>query len=262
MIAAFLRGDISDYMDALIMVERLGAMIAEYSGTLVDTDQDYFTPRSTHVSEAILSQAEQRALKRVLMRFHSNISRLRICRFDIFRRTAYDADLAMRAFSNWTDGLGFYEMVSRRDDSAFVKQQAAIYLSKKHRYREAFQWIDSALLQSRNRIFSIRNSHAIILFQANINQDPEDPTVRDTLTRSMDILRQCYSDDKRKLFHAITYADQALRLSEVYDKDSGVHDHLIRADQWLGEEERRSPWNRDVRRFRRRVKSVLLGGVP
>lgn len=65
-----------------------------------------------------------------------------------------------------------------------------------------------------NKHFSIRNSHAIILFDANYNVDSTDAERQ--LDASMDILSQCINSDLRTTFHAKTYADQAVRYYNKY----------------------------------------------
>jgi len=251
-VSAFLRGYISTYTDVYRMIERLGSIISEYFGNLVENEQDYYTPRSVVVSEAIMKQVQPEAFKRVLLRFHDQVSPLRICRFDIFKRSAFDRRFAEKAFSNWQDGKDFYEKVYQRDGSPYLLQQGALYLLTQHRFTEAFNWIDEALLQSGNKVASIRNSHAVILFDANFEKQETDGTVRRTLDQSMQILAECYNYDKRKTYHVIQYADQALKYDRLY-RDDKSREYLQTADKWLIEEERNSPWNREVKRYRRLV---------
>ncbi|MDG3004303.1 SIR2 family protein [Paludisphaera mucosa] len=252
-IAAFLRDVLSDYMEAYTWLEQLGTLISEDVGPLLDPPQDYFTPRSSLVSEAIFQQLPPKSLKRVLLKFHRNVSIVKICRYDIFRRKAFDADIAYRAFSNWEEGIEFYELAYKRDGSYFTKQQGALYLSKKKRFPEAFRLIDEAISMSRGRIFSIRNTHAMLLFQANILQDHDDKTVRATLCRSMEILNECHTQDRRKLYHAIVFGKQAVEFHNVYSDDISKS-YLELADKWLTEEVRRSPWNYDVRHVHNNVR--------
>lgn len=258
MVAAFLRDEISDYQEAYTWLDQLGSLISEDVGPLVDLSQDYFTPRSNLVSEAIFQQISPKALKRMLSKFHKNVSTIRICRYDIFRRNAFDADIAIRAFPIWEEGLDFYNLAYKRDSSYFTKQQGALYLSKKRRFPEAFRLIDEAISQSQGRIFSIRNTHAMLLFQANILQNPDDVTVRATLCRSMEILKECYTRDRRKLYHAIVFGKQAVEFHNIYADDVS-RNYSILAQRWLAEEERRSPWNYDVRNIHRKLQTLLNG---
>jgi len=254
---AFCRGLIEDYKDIYLIFDRLGALVADYSGPFVDVDQDYYTPRSTIVSEAVLSQVTHSNLKRVITRFHTEVSSFRIARYDVFKRRAFDANLMLNAFDFWEDGKEFYEIAYEKDKSPYLLQQGALYLAHRRHFREAFSWIDRAVLQSKYKIPSIRNSHAIILFNANISAPQSDPTVRQTLTKSMDILKECYTYDKRKTYHALTFADQALKYYEVYRDDNAVN-YLNTAIEWLGSEKSRSPWNRKINRLYAIVNSKLL----
>src|SRR2546428_12464409 len=103
----------------------MASLVPDYIGDLADSEQDYFMPRSVFVSEAIMEKVAPEALQRVLLRFHSNVTPFRIHRFDIFRRRAFDADLAKRAFPDWQEGHAFYERLYQRDKSPYLLQQAS-----------------------------------------------------------------------------------------------------------------------------------------
>lgn len=257
MLIAFFRDIVKDHNEIYAMVDEAGATLSEYVGPLVDEEQDHYVPRSTTVAEAIIRRASDSALRAVLQRFHTNVTPYRICRFDVFRRRGYDADLMVRAFPEWQAGRVFYEQIHARDGSPYILQQGALYLSRKKRHREAFQWIDTAVLDSGGQIWSIRNSHAIILFEANIEHpDHDSETVRRTLHQSMQILARCYESDRRRVFHAIRFADQALRYRNVYGHDAARR-YLERARGWLINEAQASPWSRGVRYLLPRVERAL-----
>lgn len=113
------------------------------------------------------------------------------------------------------EGKEFYERAFLYDfKNPYVLQQGALYLSMKKKYHDAFSWIDRAITMTNNKHFSIRNSHAIILFDANYNVDSTDAERQ--LDASMDILSQCINSDLRTTFHAKTYADQAVRYYNKY----------------------------------------------
>ncbi len=257
MLLAFLRGKIADYNEVYDRLHNLGRMLSDYAGPLVEEEQDYFVPRSAHLSEAVIHEAPIAALSAMLKRFHTNVTPYRTCRYDVFRRRAYDADIMVRAFPRWTEGYEFYMTLYERDSSPYLLQQAALYLSRKKRHQEAFRVIDKAVTLSGGLVWSIRNSHAIVLFNANIDHpNPDDPTVRATLKRSMDILSECYRWDKRRAFHARVFAEQALRYSDIY-ADPSARTYLQTAEQWLASEIRRSPWHREVRRLLPKVTKRL-----
>ena len=243
---AFLRDIESDYKKIYEMCDRLGSMISEYYGPLADEEQDYWVPHSTLMAEAVLNQASSESLKRILIRFHKNVSPYRIPRYDVFRKWAYNATLFITAFPDWREGKEFYDRAYFRDGTPYLRQQGAIYLVHKKRFDDAFAWIDEAVTQSGGKIWSILNSHAVILFKANIGRSPTDPTVQRTLQKSMDILSHCYNDDKRKTYHAVTFADQAIQYSRIYNNDVALG-YLETAKKWLTEETARSPWNKHVK---------------
>lgn len=254
---AFSRTSVAGYKEVYDHINNLGSLLSEYAGEFVDGNQDHFVPRSTIVSEAIISQTPGKVLAECLQKFHANVSPLRICRYDIFRRRAFDADYFARAFPRWEDGRAFYEELSERDPSPYLKQQGALYLAKRKRYFEAFSWIDEAIVMSGNRIPSIRHSHAIILFNANIElAHTDDSKVRETLDRSMQILSDCYKYDKRKNYHATRLADQALSYWQAY-RDLQAKRYLSTALTWLREEHRQSPWHRRVKQLLDRVENEV-----
>lgn len=257
---AFLRDVVDRFEEVYGVVNDLNSLVFESSGSVVETDQDYFVPRSAIVSDAIINNVQPVAFRRVLIRFHNEVSPYRIARFDAFRRKGYDERFVTRAFTDWRQGEQFYEMLCTRDSSPYLRQQAALYLAHKHRFQEAFKWIDEAIEASGNRVPSIRNSHAIILFRANINiPDSSSGLVAITLKKSMDILAECYRYDKRKGYHALTFADQAVQYWQVYG-DALAKSYLERARKWLVEEAQRSPWHRGVQRLLRSVEREL--GIP
>jgi len=257
MLIAFLRDIESDYRKVYEMCDRLGSMISEYYGPLADEEQDHWIPRSTIMAEAVLNQASSKSLNRILVRFARNVSPYRIPRYDVFRKLAYNANLLVRAFPNWHEGKDFYDRAYFRNSTPYLRQQGAIYLAHKGRFDDAFVWIDEAITQSRGRIWSILNSHAVILFRANIGRSPTDPTVQRTLQRSMDILSRCYNDDKRKTYHALTFADQSIQYYGVYKNDEAL-EYMTTAKKWLTEEAARSPWNKNVKRLYSEVSRKLV----
>ena len=117
--------------------------MAEYWGPLAFEEQDYWVPRSTIMAESILQQTKQEHLRRVLLRFHRNVSPLRIPRYDVFTKWAYDASLLGNVFPDWREGKEFYEQAYRRDLSPYLRQQGALYLSHKHRYQDVIYHLES-----------------------------------------------------------------------------------------------------------------------
>ena len=93
-------------------------------------------------------------------------------------------------------------------------------------YSGAFSDIDKAINISQNN-FSIRNSRAIILFEANKTQKTK--IAQERICEAMDILQQCFTSDKRKVYHAQKYAEYALFLA----KEQNNTDYIKQAKDWL-----------------------------
>lgn len=224
----------------------MGALIGEYFGDMaMDTDQDYFAPRSVIVAEAGVDCCAPDLLGRMLLKFHKRVGPYSIPRYDIFRRYAFDNVLASRAFPDPEEGLQFYEALYRRDKSPYLLQHEALYLSGKGNHDQAFEAIDRALAMPQGQRFSIKNSHAIILFRANIERVHQS-VGRQSVLRSMQILKDCYDSDRRKAFHATTFARQAIQLADKIGNEA-ASTYLSTATGWLEDERARSPWNRQVK---------------
>ena len=73
---------------------------------------------------------------------------------------------------------------------------------------------------SQGKVYSINNTHAFILFDININKEPDDNGVLiETLQRSFDVLSNCLKHDKRKCYHIMTYAKQSIQYyNKFFDK--------------------------------------------
>lgn len=256
MALGFLNDTIETYQEVYACINKLEEIIIDYDGPFITDDQDYFTPRSSIISDAILNQVPQSTFRRVFIRFHKNVSPLSIPRFDIFKKYGYDSNFAKKAFPNWKDGKMFFESIFESDNSPFTLQQGALYLASKRKFQEAFNWIDEAILISKNKFFSIRNSHAIILFEANIDSDDDGEDVRNSLDESMKILENCYGDDKRKLYHALTYSRQALKYFAKYGDEKSIT-YLKVSKKWLTEELKLTHWNNDIRRLLKQIEPLI-----
>lgn len=218
-------------------------------------DMDYYYPRSRHVAEIIINSCSASLLKEVLENTIGRIPTIHICNYEVFRRFAFDKNIVMRAYKNWKEGQSYYERAYLYDRmNPYVLQQGALYLAQKKQYDLAFQWIDRAISLTDDHFFSIRNSHAIILFNANIEK--EQGNYRNELDRSMRILEKCMKDDARKRFHAVTYGKQAIRYYSRFADDIAIA-YLEQSYVWLSEECHRSPWDREVMQTYDSIKKVL-----
>lgn len=231
--------------DIYEMVSALGGILQDYTGPLIDNiDQDYFTPRSNIIAEAVLNQTPREIFAEVFDAFHKYVPKFSIIRYDIFKRSAYDSDFVKVAYSRWQEGRDFYERILEINDSPFIWQQGALYLGSKSKYDEAFTWIDKAQIRFHRTNFLIRNSYAIILFEANINNS-NPSNIKNLLDESMDIIRDCYTNDKKKVYHCITYAKQAKRYFRIF-QDAKAYEYMRVAYRWLQDEKAKNPWNREI----------------
>lgn len=247
-----------DYNDVIAMEEELDDMFSEFEGSneLLDTSIDYYYPRTYFIAEAILKYSSSALLRKVMCNVVYNVPKYLIYNYKTFRKNAFDSVLTGRAFSDWNEGKRFYEFAYLYDnENPYVLQQGALFLAKKNKYSEAFRWIDKAINSTNDKFFSIRNSHAIILFDANYEL-PLDVMVEKQLDRSMEILHKCYHDDARKIFHAIIYADQAERYYRKVNSPKTIN-YLRQAETWLKDEVSKNSWNYELRQRLSCVKAIL-----
>lgn len=256
MALAYWRGRIVDFRRVYALVQQAGRLVSEYYGQLADEPQDYYVARSVLAADAIVAAASREVFREMLMRFHRNLSPSRICHYNVFQRRAYDAGrVAARAFVDWQEGREFYETVYRKTLNPYVLQQEALYLSNKNKDTEAFQAVERALAEGGSANWTILNTYAIILFRRNI-KFADDRLARPALQESMDLLARCYASDRRKGFHAKTFADQAIQFWEAYH-DVTAAKYIRLAHTWLGEAGEKEPWDRGIPRLRRTVDNLL-----
>lgn len=241
--------DAYNYSQVLEMRQQLGDMLKDYQSTeLIDDEgMDYYYPRSYFIAESIIDGCPAELLKRVMENVIIMIPPVQICHYDVFRKNAFDKNIVLKAFRNWKEGKQFYEDVYLYDyENPYILQQGALYLSAKGKFTDASNWIDRAIIMTNNRHFSIRNSHAIILFDANINSDS--PMARSILEQSMVMLENCFNNDKRKVFHAVRYASQAISFYKKYGDDKSIA-FLKKSKDWLLRDRDVNSWNNEIRRL-------------
>lgn len=250
--------DIYNYQDVLKMKDELEDMLSEFEGSndLLDSSIEYYYPRTYFIAEAILKYSSPLLLKRIMSKVIDNVPKYLIYNFKTFRKFAFDSLLTAKAFVDWKDGMDFYKSAYLYDnENPYVLQQGALFLSKKKQYQEAFKWIDKAINSTNDKYFSIRNSHAIILFDANYELELNN-MVEEQLDRSMEILHKCYHDDSRKIFHAIVYADQAERYFLKANSVKTIN-YLQQAKKWLKEESSNNSWNYELKQRLNKVEKIL-----
>ncbi len=262
MIYSYLEED--DYREVYKNIKNIGKLIIEcydqdfgFLGELNFDDQDYYRCRTRYLAELIIQNVPNYKLMRCMLnRFVERVPVFKICRYDIFKSIAFDADLITRYFIKYEEGIEFYKKCLEIEDSAFMYQQIALYASRKRKYSDAFRWIDKAKNCEKRNIFSIRNTHAIILFNANIGKENTDGSVIATLHQSLGILKECYENDLRKGFHARVFGELILKLYEVYGYEE-VEKYVEIAIEWLNKEMlSKSNGNSSIKKMRQVKKDI------
>lgn len=252
-VAASYFSDRYEYSEMFSLKSTLDDLLKEFEGE--DAGIDYYYPRSYHLADVILNNTKHEVLRKVMWGIVNNVPQVQIPQYRTFQRKAFDHRIISKAFGKWKDGCEFYEAAFAYDyDNPYVLQQQALYLSGKKQYNLAFNIIDRAKTLTNDTQFSIRNTHAIILFEANI-QNPGQKSI-DQLDESMRILEKCYRDDKRKTYHAIVFAEQALRYFQKLQSGTSKS-YLQTAQKWLAEERDKNAWNRECAQSLATVSQVL-----
>ena len=245
-----------EYDDVICMKQQLSDLLQEDDAEeLAQNNIDGYRPRSSITSDAILKYASSNLLAKVMNNLLEKVAYVKICNYRTFRRWAFDKAIVSKAFPKWDEGKAFYQKAFMYDNrNAYVLQQGALYLSSKRKYQDAFDWIDRAKILTNDKQFSIRNSHAIILFDANYEVNSQE--AMEQLDRSMEILCRCYYDDMRKTFHAKTYADQAIRYFRKYMNEKSI-EYLEQSKRWLKEEIKNKAWAYDLKSLERKVQEAI-----
>ncbi len=241
MIYSYLSPITTDYNEVYRFIQEVGKIIVECSDESFKflnvnfDEQDYYQSRSRYFAEQIMANLphEPNILKKVLVRFVENVPAFHICRFDIFKRYGFDADFAIKAFDDIEEGKSYYEKCTLIDESEYIYQQAALYFSKKKKYTYAFTWIEKARNFSSFNRFSIDNTHAIIQFNANIEvEDDRTGSIQKLLEESLDELKNCYTKDRRKIIHIMSFSNLSIRFYDRYKSASAI-EYLNLAKEWL-----------------------------
>lgn len=224
MLFFYFRDSIENYKDIIYALNKMNKIIVETTDEelKIDDSQDYLMLRSKLFAEKSIYLIPREMLAHVLNRFLEKVSTYVIYRYDIFKRRAYDADFTGKAFGK-NDGIQFYERVLLQNRSPYVRHQYAIFLQRKGNIDLAWEQIDRAYTECEKKIFSIANTHAIIMFEKNmavIAKTEKDLAIqKNTIKRSFSTLEYCMSQDIRVNYHALTYARNAVRYYEKFGKD-------------------------------------------
>ena len=222
--------DIDSYTDILYALEKMNKIIVESSeDSVYKQDQNYMVIRSKLFSEKSLSLIENHMIAQFLNRFLNRVSTQIIYRYDIFKRRAYDADLTKRAF-DVDSGIKFYEKILEINQSPYIRHQYALFLQRKNLYDPAWKQIDQAYTESRKKIFSIANTHAIIMFEKNINNKTNNENelvlLKNTIDKSFSTLEYCITQDVRVNYHVLTYSRHAIRYYERFGIDEYTEQYI------------------------------------
>lgn len=221
----FYFGDlIENYEDIIYALKKMNKIIVETTDEelKIDESQDYLIMRSKLFAEKSIFLIPPEIFAHVLEKFLDKVSPHAIYRYDIFKRKAYDADFTCRAFSK-TRGIQFYEKLLLQNSNPYVRHQYSIFLQRKGDINLAWEQIDRAHTECQKKIFSIANTHAIIMFEKNMaveaKNEKELDIQKNTIGRSFSTLEYGLSQDIRVSYHALTYARNAIRYYEKFGKD-------------------------------------------
>lgn len=247
-----------NYEDVFEMRAFINDMVKDFEDSFEDRDAslEYYYPKTYFIAECVLNECPKELLKRVLIKFLDNVPPIQICNYNTFKKHGFDKGIINHAFSNSKEGREFYEKAFLYDyENPFVLQQGALYLSGRKQYREAFDWIDRARNMTNDRYTSIRNSHAIILFDANKDKK-NDSNARAQMDNSMNILQKCIDDDRNSTFHAIRYAQQAIEYFNMYN-DAQAIQYLNNAAVWLTQKAKVKKGNSEIKRNLNKINEIL-----
>lgn len=225
--------EIDTYEDILYALDKMNKIIVESEDTNeFDITQNYLVMRSKLFAEKSLNLLPREMMAEVLVKFLDNVSIHVIYRYDIFKRRAYDADITTRAF-DLEQGKNFYEKLLERNNSPYVKQQYALFLQRKKKLDLAWEQIDQAYTDCKKKIFSIANTHAIIMFEKNMEikwkDDEELVLLKRIIENSFSTLEFCITQDIRANYHVITYARHAINYYDKFKTDDYTGNYITNA---------------------------------
>ena len=223
MLLFYFHEDIDDYKDLLYALNKMTKIIVQYEEVIEEIeDQDYLIMRSKLFAERSLKLIDKITMGKVLKEFWNRINPHIIYRYDVMKRRAYDADIITNVY-NVKDGQDFYEKMFLINKSPFVKHQYAIFLLRKKQFDLAWKQIDQAYTEREKKVFTIANTHAVIMFEMNIgaeaNSDKELYLLKETMQKSFSTLEYCITQDVRINYHALIYARNTIRYYERFGDD-------------------------------------------
>lgn len=222
---------IDSYEDILYSLNKMTKIIVQYDdfeGEILN--QDYLIMRSKLFAERSLKMIDKLTMAKVLNQFWNRINPHIIYRYDVLKKRAYDADITTNIFSV-KEGQSFYEKMFSINNSSFVKHQYAIFLLRKKQYDLAWKQIDQAYTESEKKVFTIANTHTVILFEMNIeavvNSDEELNLLKEMMQKSFGTLEYCITQDVRINYHALVYARNVIRYCDRFGIDEYSNKYII-----------------------------------
>lgn len=208
MVYSYLGGDSYTWKEMIQIIERVGGLISECSNDfeafeLMAQFEDYYQCRSRILAENIINKIPRgdQHLKKVLQTFAKNVPIYKICSYDKFRRAGYDASLIAKVFTDVEEGEQFYIECAKKDNSEYLYQQAALYLSSYKEHKKAFEWVDNARNIAHYNRFTVDSTYAKIYFDVNLSASEEESL------KALQILEKCCRNDKRKSIHFLVFAE-------------------------------------------------------
>ncbi len=227
MVFSYLDGEKYTWNQMIQIVERVGGLINECSTDFEFFDvmaqfEDYYQCRSRILAENIINKIPHgdQYLRNVLQTFAKNVPVYKICNYDKFRRSGYDANLIAKVFTHIEEGEQFYFESAQKDNSEYLYQQAALYLSYYKAHKKAFEWIDKARNIAHYNRFTVDSTYAKIYFDVNLNISVEESL------KALQILEKCCRNDKRKSIHFSVFAECVEQFCSQYP-DSEHNSQLI-----------------------------------
>lgn len=220
------------YQDIYYAIDKLNSIIIEDpSAYKYDSVQDYITMRSKLFAELSINKLPKAVIKKVLINFSKNVSSYAIMRYDIFKKKAYDADITVSAFTK-DEGIAFYEYLTSFNNSPYIKHQYALFLQRKNDIDKAWQVVDQAYAACAGKIYTIANTHAMILFEKNINSScdsSKENELKEILNRSFETLEYCVTKDLRVNYHVLVYSRNTLKYVDRFGIDDYAQTYITNA---------------------------------
>ena len=249
----------NDYRYTLDVIDKIGKLIAEYDAKNDAVllrfygNQNYYQARSAFLASKILSSLSKEGdlLKETLITFAKNVPAFKICNFNRFKRTAFDAkfikDVFFKKEQKTDNGMGelFYNLVSQYDESEYLYQQAALYFADESiaDYDKAYDWITKARKIDKMDRNTIKMTEAMILFNANLCAVKKHPDrAMSELIDSLANMKNACEDDLRGHIHYVDYSYYAIKFWKMRLNDHEAEFHLKKSKEFILDQRNGKMW--------------------